>query len=551
METKERKIVSLGGRSLTIEQVVQVARGAEGKYPKVILVDAARKRIVEMRQGIEQLIPTTVMYGINTGAGINRNRIVPINLLLGYQRDYILSHCVGDGAPLSKELTRAMMLLRVNSFAVGHSGVTIELCDKILELLNADIIPAIPKHGSLGASGDLAPLAHFGAVLIGYVDSEVWFNDVIKPTKEVFEKKGIEPIKLQPKEAMAITNGSTMTLAYACLNVYDAFDLFYIANMAAALNMEAIRAETDALDARIHKARRQIGQQVVAKHIYKMLEGSKRVTAAGREVCFFHEDKNNCKEECSQPRVQDAYSTRCVPQVHGAFWESLKFLERTVKREINASTDNPLIFKKDDGTYAVLSGGNFHGMPLALPLDNLTTAIAVLANISNCRLFRLINSQYSFGLPQDLSANDSSHSTGFMIAQYAALADVLRISSLAMPASVFSGVTSGLQEDFVSNSANAAWKNHKAIMFLQDALSKELLACCQAVDLGSEKLGDNCSQLGRITEKVHRLLRRNVSMMKKDRMLHADIEKVRELIRSRAISQLIMHLVHEPGSKKK
>jgi histidine ammonia-lyase len=544
METKERNIVSLDGQSLTIEEVVRVARGVEGKYPKVVLSEKARIRIIEMRQGIEQLIPTTVMYGINTGAGINRNRIVPINLLLGYQRDYILSHCVGDGAPLSKELTRAMMLLRVNSFAVGHSGVTVQLCEKILELLNADIIPAIPKHGSLGASGDLAPLAHFGAVLIGYIDSKVWFNDEIKPTKEVFEKKGIEPIKLQPKEAMAITNGSTMTLAYACLNVYDAFDLFYTANAAAALNMEAIRAEMAAFDARIHKARQLIGQQIVAKHIYKMLEGSKRVTPEARAICFFHEDKTNCTEECGQPRVQDAYSTRCVPQVHGAFWDSLKFLERTVKREINASTDNPLIFRGNDGVYSVLSGGNFHGMPLALPLDNLTTAIAVLANISNCRLFRLINSQFSYGLPQDLSANDSTHSTGFMIAQYAELADVLRISSMAMPASVFSGVTSGLQEDFVSNSANAAWKNHKAIMFLQDALAKELLACCQAVDLGNDKLGDNFSQLGRITEKVHRMMRRHVSMMKKDRMLHIDIEKVRQLIRDRTIPQLVIGLLH-------
>ena len=544
METKERNIVSLDGQSLTIEDVVRTARSLDGKYPKVVLADKARTRIIEMRQGIERLISTAVMYGINTGVGINRNRIVPMNYLLGYQRDYILSHCVGDGAPLSKELTRAMMLLRVNSFAVGHSGVTIQLCEKILELLNADIIPAIPKHGSLGASGDLAPLAHFGAVLIGYIDSRVWFNNEIKPTKEIFEKKGIEPIKLQPKEAMAITNGSTMTLAYACLNVYDAFDLFYTANVAAALNMEAIRAEMAAFDSRIHKARRLVGQQIVAKHIYKMLEGSKRVTPEARAICFFHEAKGNCTEECEQPRVQDAYSTRCVPQVHGAFWDSLKFLERTVKREVNASTDNPLIFRENDATYSVLSGGNFHGMPLALPLDNLTTAIAVLANISNCRLFRLINNQYSFGLPQDLSANDSTHSTGFMIAQYAELADVLRIASLAMPASVFSGVTSGLQEDFVSNSANAAWKNHKAIMFLQDALAKELLACCQAVDLGNDKLGDNFSQLGRITEKVHRMMRRHVSMMKKDRMLHIDIEKVRQLIRDRTIPQLVIGLLH-------
>ena len=531
MEAKDqgRETVLLDGQALTIEQVVRAARGDDGVYPMVAVSAEATEKIIHMREAIESMVAEKVMYGINTGAGVNRNRVVPANLLLGYQRDYILAHCVGNGPYLSKEITRAMMLLRVNSFAVGHSGVTIELCQRILELLNGDVIPAVPQFGSLGASGDLAPLAHLGAVLIGHADTHVWYQNELHPTREVFQKLAIEPYKLKAKEAMAITNGSTMTLAYACFIVSEAEQLLRLANLAAAMNIEAVRAEKNAFDDRIHEARNQLGQQAAAAEIKALLFGSKRISVRAQRVCFLHESRRDCVEACDQARVQDAYSIRCVPQMHGACFDALTYLRDIVTRELNAATDNPLIFAKGEG-FEVLSGGNFHGDTLAIPLDTMAIALAKLTNAVNARLFRLINKQYNFGLPQDLSANDDSQSTGFMIVQYACLGDALRASTLAMPASVFTGVTSGGQEDIVSNGANAAWKTFQIVDFVRDALAKEFLAVCQAIDLGADKLGPELSQLGAGTEKAYKRIRREVSMMRKDRYLRTDIEAIKALI---------------------
>lgn len=531
MEAKDqgRETILLDGHTLTIEQVMQVARGYNGVYPVVALSADAAEKIMRMREAIEKLVTEKVMYGINTGAGANRNRVVPPNLLLGYQRDYILAHCVGSGPYLPKEVTRAMMLLRVNSFVVGHSGVTIELCQRIIELLNRDVIPAIPQFGSLGASGDLAPLAELGAVLIGYADTRVWHEEQIRPTKDVYQELSIEPYRLKAKEAMAITNGSTMILAYSCFIAFEAQRLLALANLAAAMNVEAIRGEKNAFDDRIHEARNQIGQQDAASEINQLLSGSQRITAAAQKVCFRHIDPKACREECAQARVQDAYSIRCVPQMHGAFSDALAHLRDVVSREVNAATDNPLVFE-EGADFTVLSGGNFHGDTLAIPLDMIAVALAKLANAANARLFRLLNKQFSFGLPQDLSANDNTQSTGFMILQYACLADALRAGMLAAPASVFTGITSGGQEDIVSNGANAAWKAFQILEFVRDALAKELLAVCQAIDLGAEKLGPELGKLGVGTEKAHKRIRREVSMMKKDRYMRSDIEAVKKLI---------------------
>jgi len=531
MEAKEqsREAVLLDGHTLTIEQVVRVARGSNGVYPMVVISSEATEKIIRMREAIESLVAEKVMYGINTGAGINRNRVVPANLLLGYQRDYILAHCVGNGPYLSKEITRAMILLRANSFAVGHSGVTIELCQRLVELLNRDVIPVVPQFGSLGASGDLAPLAHLGAVLIGHADTQVWHHDQLRPTKDVYQELGIEAYRLKAKEAMAITNGSTMTLAYACFIVHEALRLLPLANLAAAMNVEAIRGEKNAFDDRIHEARNQVGQRETANVIRNLLSGSRRITAAAQAICFIHDDSKDCVESCAQARVQDAYSIRCVPQMHGAFSDALTHLRDIVAREVNAATDNPLVFEKGE-EFIVLSGGNFHGDTLAIPLDMIAIALAKLANAINARLFRLINKQFSFGLPQDLSANDNTQSTGFMIVQYACLADALRASMLAAPASVFTGITSGGQEDIVSNGANAAWKAFQIIDYVRDALAKEFLAVCQAIDLGADKLGPELSQLGAGTEKAYKRIRREVSMMRKDRYLRSDIETIKALI---------------------
>ncbi|NQT49694.1 aromatic amino acid lyase [Candidatus Kuenenbacteria bacterium] len=530
MVTRWKDEIFLDGHNLTVEDVILVARGSKGEYPTVRLHPSKRDKLSLIRKEIEKLLLTDVMYGVNTGAGSNRDRIVPLNKLLGYQRGYTLSHCCGSGLHLKKDVVRAMMLLRVNSFMVGYSGVTVELCDKILELLNNDIVPVIPEHGSLGASGDLSPLAHLAAVLIGYTETRVMVNGEIRPTRDVLKERNICFLKLQPKEAMAVTNGATMMLAYSCLAVHDAVELLRIANIAAALNMEAIRGEMDALDMRIHLARNQVGQREVAEDMNALLKNSKRVTREAQNVCFVHEDKKDCIESCTQRRVQDAYSTRCVPQAHGAVFDAIWYLREKVENEICAATDNPLIFRNEDGTYSALSGGNFHGDPLAIPLDTLAIALTKLAVISDRRFFRVINSQYSHGLPQNLSVTED-HSSGFMIPQYSAGSDALRCGMLSMPASVFNVVTSGMQEDYVSNGANAAWKCRLIIEFVRDALAKELLAQCQAIDLGKERLKPmGLDLLGEGTAPAHRFIRDRIGMMKQDGYFTADFEEIRKTL---------------------
>jgi histidine ammonia-lyase len=374
-----------------------------------------------------------------------------------------------------------------------------------------------------------------GAVLIGHQETKVVYRDGLpRPTKEVFDELGIKPLKLQPKEAMALTNGSTLMLAYSCLAVYDARDLFQIANLAVALNLEAIRGEIDAFDDRIHQARCHNGQVVAATDIRNFLEGSHRVTEEAQKVRLTPENGKDW-DRPYEKRVQDAYSVRCVPQIHGTFHDALKYLETAVEVEINAATDNPLIFAREDGGYDVLSGGNFHGDPLAVPLDTLTMCLAKISLASNYRQLRLINTAFSYGLPQDLSASETTKSTGFMIAQYASVDDSLRIAQLSMPASVFNAPTSGMQEDVVSNGANAAWKNRKAIEYARNVFARELLMACQGIDLSSEKLGLELSVMGKLTEKAYRVIRKYVSMMKQDRYLHADIENVRKLIVNRLL----------------
>jgi len=531
------QVVALDGQSLTIPDVVAIARGDGNSYPRVILTEETRERMQKMRGEIERKIDAgEIMYGINTGCGSRSDHTILRKDLLRNQKKYIMSHCCGVGGLLRKEIVRAMLALRVNSFAVGHSGVTIELCDMILDLLNSDIIPAIPKYGSVGASGDLIPLAHVGAVLIGIPETEVFYKGEVCNTLEVFAKEGIQPYELQPKEAMGLTNGATMILAYSVLAVHDSEDLFCMSNILTALNMEAIRGEMNAFDPRIHKARRQHGQIVCARAIRKYLNGSRRVTKKSQSIHL----PGDIERTCDIRRVQDAYSIRCVPQVHGAVWDAIIYLRKIVENELNAATDNPLIFENKDTGYSVLSGGNFHGEPLAIPLDTLAIAITNLAYISQCRLFRLLNTKLSNGLPQDLSGSDESDDTGLMLTQYCSASLVNMDAVLASPASVINVPTSGLQEDHVSMGATSAWKIRKIIVNAQSVFALELLAVCQAIDLAEKYLGEH-SRLGAGTRLVHGFVRQHVPMMVEDRYLHYDIKILWQLIRSREIVKLLGH----------
>ena len=524
-------VIQLTGQSLSMADVVLISRGDEtGEFPRVELHPKTRKHMVRMRLAFEEFLRHNVVYGGNTGCGARRNIVIPMNDLLRYQRKYIMTHAVGTGKPLEQEIVRAMMLLRVNSFAVGNSAVTVKMCDLLLELLNRNIIPVVPEFGSVGASGDLVPLAHIGTVLIGLPGAQVLYQGETREAVDVFEEiEALAPIELQTKEAMGLTNGSTFILSMAVLAAHDAQGMLALANLDVALHMEAIRGERNAFDSRIHKARRQRGQIAVAKSVRGLLKGSKRITKRAQGVKFPLEKITLLKNGKPGPRVQDAYSARATPQAHGAVADTINELIRVVTAEINASTDNPLIFETKSGSFSVLSGANFHGDPLAIPLDALAIALAKLGSIVERRLYRLLDPGFNSGLPENLSG-EAEDDTGFMILQYSQASRVMANQGLAAGHSVLNVPTSMGQEDYVSNGANSGWVVRKVLGNLRSILAMGLLADCQAVDLGAKYLGEKLSQLGEGTQLGYNLIREHVSMMKADRYLHPDIQAVRRLI---------------------
>ncbi|KKR54670.1 MAG: Histidine ammonia-lyase [Parcubacteria group bacterium GW2011_GWA2_40_23] len=533
-------VIHLKGK-LSFLEVVRIARAHTSDFPMVRLDPEVRDRMVVIRGWLEKLIPRRVMYGINTGCGSNRNKIIPLADLIRYQKKYIMTHAVGFGQPLPREVVRAMMLLRVNSFSLNNSAMTVQLCELILDLLNMDITPVIPEFGSVGASGDLVPLAHLGAVLIGLPWAEVFYKGERRNAREVFTEVKLEHHVLQPKEAMGLTNGATFILANAALGVHDAFGLLTLANLGAALHAEAIRGELNAFDARIHEARHQDGQQIVASELRDLLAGSLRTTSEAQKIDFPDEKKRPDRRKRKGSRVQDAYSLRCAPQAHGAVYDALLNLATIVQNEINASTDNPLVFAGKRGKLSVLSGGNFHGDPLAIPLDAAIIALAKLASISNARLYRLLNPAWSFGLPADLAGSDDEDNTALMIAQYAVASRVMHAQGLAGAAfSALSIPTSMQQEDYVSNGANSAWGLRKTLGDLRSVLAVELLAGCQAVDLGTPHLGD-LAVLGQGTKRGYDCIRQYVPMMHEDRSLYPDIQRVRELVTKGELLKALEH----------
>lgn len=537
---------------LTIEDVVWVARGNEdGSFPHVELHPETIDRLRRMRTGIQQKIDENeVMYGVNTGCGSNRDITITRDHLDRYQLKYIKTHAVGFGDFIDPEVIRAMMLLRVNSFAQGYSGISIELCEAILTLLNHNIVPAVPRHGSVGASGDLIPLAHLGAVIIGRPWAKVFYQGEIVSANELIEELGLladgqEALHvLGPKEAMGLTNGATYILSITVLAVHDLSELVDLADLGLALHVEAIRGEMNAFDDRVHKARRHEGQRDSAEHIRNLLRGSRRATREAQQILFpidkcSIEDKP-CAKRCSivdsetgarskGPRVQDRYSVRCTPQVHGGVRTALEHLRCIVEHEINAATDNPLIFEREGG-FDVLSAGNFHGTPLALPIDYVLNSMAVLAHISNKRFYALLESIRSFGLPNDLSGGKDEDNTGFMIVQYASAGLVMKIQTLAAGHSRLSIDTSAGQEDFVSNGANGALALREAVDLLAQVLATEILAGCQGIDLGNKHLPEELQLLGEGTQLAYNLVREHISMLDEDRDLYPDLQTMLQLI---------------------
>ncbi|MCA9726594.1 MAG: aromatic amino acid lyase [Candidatus Eisenbacteria bacterium] len=551
--------ILLDGFSLTRAQVVRAARRRDGSYAQASLSREAAERCARQRSFVETEwlsgVDQKAIYGFNTGVGILKDKQVRASRLEEFQTYYIRSHCVGVGESFDDDTVRAAILIRANSLASGFSGVRPDLLTALLSLLAREIHPIVPRVGSLGASGDLAPLAHVGAVITGEPEARVRYQGQVVRLADLPTGAGLSCIQLAPKEAMALTNGTSFMLADLTLLTADAQRLQKVADIAAALSLEAMLGEICAFDPRLQAVRGHPGQEATARNIRRLLEGGEstgeslrleylrkkvehEVAQTGpkvREAGLAPESLEAYRVATEHvPRVQDAYSLRCVPQVHGASRDALEHVIEVVARELNAVTDNPLLFPEGDG-FVAISGGNFHGQPLALAADYAALALAELGSISERRLFRLLNSNLSYGLPSNLTGGEPGINTGLMISQYTAAALVTESKTLSHPASVDSIPTSGDQEDHVSM---GLWASRKARQVLENSrrvLAIEILAAAQGVDLMERTLG-RARTLGRGARAAYDVLRQSgIPVLEEDRYLETDLEAVDRILGSDAL----------------
>lgn len=493
--------IYINGSNLKIEDVVSVARN----YTKVGLDEGAKAQIIKARDYVEKVLKEgRVIYGINTGFGKFSNVAISEEELDQLQRNLIYADAAGVGKPFDTEIVRVMMLLRANAVAKGNSGVFVETVQTLLDMLNEGVHPIVREKGSVGSSGDLCPLAHMVLVMMG--EGEAEYKGTVMGGKEAMEKAGIEPITLRAKEGLALINGTQAMMGVGVLAVHDADVLVKAADIVSSLTIEALEGITDAYDERIHLARPHSGQLNTAKNLLKILDGSSYTTKQGEK------------------RLQDAYGIRCIPQIHGASRMAIDYVRGVIETEINAVTDNPLIFPDGDNP-AVYSGGNFHGQPVAIAMDTLSIAIAEFANVSERRIERLVNPSLSNGLPAFL-VKKGGLNCGFMIPQYAAAALVSENKVLAHPASVDSIPTSANQEDHVSMGTIAARHARVIIDHAQTVLGIELMSASQAVDLRGE------GKLGQGSQVAYDMLREKVSFMEDDRIFYLDMDKAKEIIAS-------------------
>ena len=489
--------ILIDGRNLNLASVVAVARGGA----QVELTDEAKSAITRSRDYVDKLVADgRIVYGITTGFGDFADVPIPTEQVAALQRNLIVSHACGIGQFFSDEVVRAIMLLRINALSTGYSGIRLSTVQTLIDMLNAGVTPVIPEKGSLGASGDLAPLAHMTLPLIGL--GEAFYQGEFLSGGEAMARAGIAPVELAAKEGLALINGTQVMTAIGAITVHDGKNLLKLADISAALTAEALSGITDAYNPSLHALRPHSGQVKVAANMLMLLEGSGNTTRQGEK------------------RVQDAYSLRCVPQIHGASRDALDFVEQKLLIEINSVTDNPIILPEED---AAISGGNFHGQPVALAFDFLAIALAEIANVAERRIERLVNPTLS-GLPAFLTTKGGLNS-GFMIAQYAAAALVSENKVLAHPASVDSIPSSAGQEDHVSMGTIAARKASEVLYNAKRVTGIELLAAAQAIDLNP------CNKkLGKGTQTAYEIIRKIVEKLDCDRELYIDFEKMGILV---------------------
>lgn len=493
------RIVLTGG-PLTIGEVVAVARG---RVP-VTLGEEGRKRLAAAREVVERVVASGQrVYGVSTGFGLLENTPVPPAELEELQRRVVLSHAVAAGDPLPAEVVRAMLLLRARTLAQGHSGVRPELVEALLALLNAGVTPVVPEHGSVGASGDLAQLAHLALPLLGEGEVEVAGERL--PAREGLRLAGLEPYRPSYKEGLSLVNGTEGMLALACLAVADAEALLRAADVTCAMSVEGLLATDRPFQPRLQELRPHPGQVASATNLTRLLEGS-QILASHRH---------------SGHAIQDAYSLRCAPQVHGACRDVVAFARQVVERELGSVTDNPVVLPASG---EVVSVGHFHGEPLAFALDFLAIALAEVAGIAERRVDRLLDPALNHGLPAFLTPRPGLNS-GLMLAQYTAAALVSECKVLAHPASVDSIPTSGNQEDHVSMGWTAGLKLRRVLDNARKAVAIEALCAAQAIDLRAPlRPAPPCAA-------AHALVRRHVPRLEADRYLAPDLAAVEALVR--------------------
>ena len=498
---------ALTGDDLEIDHVWAVA--VEGA--SVELSDSARDRMRAAREVVERAAASpTRTYGVNTGFGRNVTQTIPSELADELQIRLLRSHACGVGDPYPDEIVRAALLLRANALANGHSGTRVEVAELLLECLAQGVLPRVPSRGSVGASGDLAPLAHLALPLIG--EGEAWFAGELLSGGEALRRAGLEPLRLRAKEGLSLINGTQFMAAFGALGVVRARRLAAAADIACALSLEALQGSRIAFSPAVQELRPLRGQADSAKNVLRLLDGS--AVMDSHRWC---------------DRVQDAYSLRCAPQVHGACRDLLRYVEETVAVELNAATDNPLVLLGEGG---IVSAGNFHGQPVAFALDTLAMATSELASISERRTERLVNPSLSDGLPAFL-VPDGGLNSGFMIPQYVAAALVSENKSLAHPASVDSIPTSAGQEDHVSMGNAAGLKAWQVVGNAERAVAIELLAGAQAVELLAPLAP------GRGSDAARRFVRSLSPRLVEDRPLSADIEAVAAAIQDGSIGAAV------------
>ena len=505
----EIMVLQLDGNQLTIQDIRHFLYNED----QVEISDEALQNVKQSRAIVERIINhKETVYGITTGFGLFSDVLIDQDQYNQLQVNLIRSHACGVGKPFSEEVALVMMILRLNTLLKGHSGATVELIDQLIYFINHRIIPVIPQQGSLGASGDLAPLAHLALALIG--EGHVYYKGEEVDSRYVLKQLDREPLQLQAKEGLALINGTQAMTAQGVISYIEAEALGYQAEWIASLTHQALNGITDAYRDQVHRVRNFQEQIDVAARMRDWLADSQLTTRQG------------------EVRIQDAYTLRCIPQIHGASFQVFNYVKEKLEFEMNAANDNPLIFDEGDETF-VISGGNFHGQPVAFALDFLKLGVSELANVSERRLERLVNPQLNNGLPAFLSPEPGLQS-GAMIMQYAAASLVSENKTLAHPASVDSIPSSANQEDHVSMGTIASRHGYQMVENARRVLAIECIIALQAVEY------QDVDKLSPKTHKKYDEMRQIVSTIKEDRQFHKDIEAVSQYLRDQAYSDSVV-----------